>query len=68
MITGVSGIASGYLHSLAVKSDGTVWAWGDDTDGELGNGTSGTTSGVPIEVGAGGSLGQRDSVVLGRQR
>jgi alpha-tubulin suppressor-like RCC1 family protein len=32
-------IAAGYWHSLALKSDGTVWAWGDNTYGELGNGT-----------------------------
>src|SRR5580765_681815 len=27
-------IAAGYLHSLAVKSDGTVVAWGDNSFGE----------------------------------
>ena len=37
-MTNVVAIADGYTHSLAVKSDGTVWAWGIDWDGELGNG------------------------------
>lgn len=27
-----------YAHSLAAKSDGTVWAWGNNDSGQLGNG------------------------------
>jgi len=43
------GVAAGYLHSLAVKSDGTVWAWGYNGDGQLGNGTN-INSTVPVQV------------------
>ena len=32
-------IAAGGYHSLALKSDGTVWAWGDNNMGQLGDGT-----------------------------
>jgi len=57
-ITQVSGlsdivaISAGVAHSLALKSDGTVWAWGGNYYGQLGNGTSGTNSdrGVPMQV------------------
>jgi alpha-tubulin suppressor-like RCC1 family protein len=28
----------GDLHSLALKSDGTVWAWGSNGYGQLGDG------------------------------
>jgi len=33
-------IANGKLHSLALCSDGSVWAWGDNTYGQLGDGTN----------------------------
>ena len=32
-------IAVGDIHVLALKSDGTVWAWGDNSQGEIGSGT-----------------------------
>ncbi len=31
-----SSISSGVVHSLAIKTDGTLWAWGRNTRGELG--------------------------------
>jgi alpha-tubulin suppressor-like RCC1 family protein len=44
-VTGLTGkmtaIASGSLHNLALGADGTVWVWGDDAYGQLGDG--GTT-------------------------
>lgn len=33
-------VAAGYQHSLALKSDGTVAAWGSNPDGQLGDGTN----------------------------
>ncbi len=46
----VNSISNGRFHSLAAKNDGTVWAWGLNTDGELGQGTTGGSSNVPIQV------------------
>ncbi|UOQ71551.1 RCC1 domain-containing protein [Hymenobacter cellulosilyticus] len=37
-LTGVVAIAAGYVHSLFLKSDGTVWGLGQSLDGELGGG------------------------------
>jgi alpha-tubulin suppressor-like RCC1 family protein len=42
-------IACGLYHSLALGSDGNVYAWGDNTYGELGNGTT-ANSDIPIKV------------------
>jgi len=33
-------VAAGASHTLACYSDGTVWAWGDNTFGQLGDGTT----------------------------
>jgi alpha-tubulin suppressor-like RCC1 family protein len=48
-LTGVTQVAAGGLHSLALRSDGTVWAWGYNFVGQLGNGTQ-TGSGTPVQV------------------
>jgi alpha-tubulin suppressor-like RCC1 family protein len=45
----VQKIAGGALQSLALKSDGTVWAWGNNQYGQLGNGAT-TDSSVPVPV------------------
>jgi len=45
----VSAIAAGDGHSVALKSDGTVWTWGWNRDGQLGDGTS-TRRSTPRKV------------------
>lgn len=35
----VEDIAAGSTHTLALKDDGSVWAWGPSEQGQLGNGT-----------------------------
>jgi alpha-tubulin suppressor-like RCC1 family protein len=42
--------SAGYRHSLAIKSNGTLWAWGLNTYGEIGNGTTINTN-IPIQIG-----------------
>ena len=40
-------------HNMAIRSDGTLWAWGNNTDGQLGQFTSGagTFRSSPVQVG-----------------
>jgi alpha-tubulin suppressor-like RCC1 family protein len=49
--TNWSGIAAGADFSLAVRSDGTLWAWGANGNGQLGNGTT-TSQSSPVQIGA----------------
>ncbi|WP_051250606.1 fibronectin type III domain-containing protein [Paenibacillus harenae] len=46
----VTAIAANGSHSLAVKADGTVWAWGSNVSGELGIGYSEENRLTPVQV------------------
>ena len=52
-IPGISGVvvavAAGYYHSVALTSDGTLWAWGRNIFGQLGDGTT-TQRLAPVQV------------------
>jgi alpha-tubulin suppressor-like RCC1 family protein len=54
LVSGISGtvtqVAAGWTHSLALGSDGTVWAWGDNQFGELGDGNF-IQSDSPVKLG-----------------
>ncbi len=59
----VIGFAAGEFHSLALCSDGTLAAWGDNSVGQLGN-ASLTSSTVPVEVSTAGLLAGRKVVAI----
>ena len=70
-LTDVVAVSAGDMHVLALKSDGTVWTWGRNDNGQLGLGTSGTwaRSASPVQVttvpnAAAVSAGQTHSAVL----
>ena len=42
-------LAAGDGHTLALASDGTVWVWGDNCRGQLGDGTT-TNRATPVQV------------------
>ncbi|HLY08330.1 MAG TPA: RCC1 repeat-containing protein [Planctomycetota bacterium] len=46
-LTGITAISAGAYCNLALRSDGTIWGWGDDSSGQLGNGSAPTT---PVTV------------------
>ena len=47
---GCSILATGVGHTLALRLDGSLWAWGDNSDGQLGDGTLNDRS-LPVRVG-----------------
>jgi YD repeat-containing protein len=48
-LTNVAGIAAGLWHALALKKDGTVWGWGRNYFGALGDGTE-TSRHLPVRA------------------
>ena len=58
----VISVAHGGNHGLAVKSDGTVWAWGDNYGGELGQGNN-VGHLMPVQVRSKNGLGMLTGVV-----
>jgi len=51
----ITQVAAGYYHSIALASDGTVYTWGRNNFGQLGNGNN-TNSNVPVAVNTSGEL------------
>ncbi|WP_339316120.1 stalk domain-containing protein [Paenibacillus sp. FSL R10-2734] len=68
-LTEVISVSAGGTHSLALRKDGTVWAWGGNEQGELGD-NSGKNGLTPVQVKGLPSIlsiaaGSNNSVALG---
>lgn len=59
--TTVQAIAAGLNHSLALASDGTVWSWGSNSNGQLGDGTQNQRN-APVAV---SNLGTSAAIAAG---
>jgi alpha-tubulin suppressor-like RCC1 family protein len=49
LLTNVASVAPGARHACALKKDGTVWCWGKNDRGQLGDGTK-VDSAYPVKV------------------
>lgn len=45
-------VTGGFSHTLSLRSDGSLWAWGDNASGQLGIGSTATSSATPVRVGS----------------
>lgn len=48
-------VSCGYLHTAAIKTDDSLWLWGDNVYGQLGNNSNGTDISSPIQTISGGT-------------
>jgi len=53
-ISSVSGISNGFKTAIALKTDGTLWATGNNDSGQIGDGTNNDTDGLWTQVTFGG--------------
>jgi len=51
-LNSIIAVMGGEIHNVALKSDGTVWAWGWNAFGQLGDGTTNDAY-APVRVGLG---------------
>ena len=49
ILDGVSQVSVSNSHTMAILDDGTLWGWGDNTIGQLGDGTT-TTRTRPVKI------------------
>lgn len=61
-LSDVKKIADGFQHTLAIKNDKTIWAWGKNDYGQLGNGTTLANS-SPAQVKDSSGVGYLSGIV-----
>ena len=44
-------ISTGSTHTVAIKTNGTLWAWGNNTNDQLGDSVTTTYSRTPVQIG-----------------
>ena len=66
--TNWTSVSAGASHSVAIRSDGSLWAWGNNSQGRLGDGTTANRN-TPVRIGtatnwASASAGESHTVAI----
>ena len=61
--TNWASISAGETHTIAIKTDGTLWAWGSNSNGQLGDGSS-TSKFSPTQIGSANNWARIDAGVF----
>jgi len=48
-LSGITAVAAGFAFAAALQADGTIWCWGDNAFGQLGDGTTFDSS-YPVQI------------------
>ena len=59
----ITQISSGWNHALALRSDGTVWGWGKNDYGQIGNGNL-VDQPIPLQVKGPGGAGVLSNIIM----
>jgi alpha-tubulin suppressor-like RCC1 family protein len=62
LLTGLTAVSSGRNHAMGLHQDGTVWSWGSNSSGQLGDGTR-ESKPFPVQVIAPEGVGTLKNVV-----
>ena len=49
--TNWASVSAGYMHTVAVTTNGELWAWGRNSEGQLGDGRRGMNRYFPVRIG-----------------
>ncbi|MBK9262299.1 MAG: hypothetical protein IPM54_21150 [Polyangiaceae bacterium] len=60
----VQEVEAGFRHTCARETDGTLWCWGANESGQIGNGGTGNVL-LPVQIGAGTLDNEVAQVALG---
>ena len=60
----ITQLSAGWGHALALRSDGTVWAWGQNDYGQIGDGNRPANRSTPFQVKGPGGVGVLSNIIM----
>jgi len=51
VVSGVASVSAGWTHTAVIRTDGSLWTWGDNWQAQLGDGTTTGVRYSPVRIG-----------------